>query len=763
MTARRFPRLWIPASRPRPLHLTILRLVAALVLATALGIEGLTYYYNSQAVRRLAGELVEAVTDQAVHKTRAYFEPAERALVLNREVMRVEAGYAMGADAASATRAWRSRARLCLNALRSTAQFDMVYYGDRHGTFAGARRVGNSFTIDRRWGGGGRSGHELYRVVDPAERWEVMRALEAGRATLAVVCRERSLPVAAVRRWQAAPRREAGEEWLPLPARADGYDPRSRPWYRAAAAARALVWTRPYLFFDQRVPGITAALPIIDPEGRVSGVLGVDYQLAELDRFVGGALVGRPNQVFILTAAGDVLAHPRRGASGLPAGDRARDLTLPPAAHSNDPVLRSAATHLAPPPGRRTPPAVELEFVAAGRRYLGAAEPFSVGTALAGQVVVLLEASDVFAPVRRSVTLSLCVGGGVLLLALLLGWLLSVQLSRPLGAFAAEMKRVGNYTFSDTPVPASPIAEVAQMGAELEGMKISLRSFERYVPRDLVRLLPRTGAPAVLGGETCRVTLFFADVVDFTTISEGLPPDALVGALGAYLAEIERIIRGQGGVVDKFVGDAVMALWDPPICRVDEPERRACAAALESMQRLQALQAQSRAERRPVFQARVGIHTGEALVGNIGSPDRLAYTAMGDAVNLASRLESLNRFYGTRILISEATWSVVRDRFEAREIDAVAVVGRRRRVVLYELLAARGGLDPAAAAAREHYHAGLRLYRSRDWSGAADCLRRALALQPEDGPSHRLLARCEEYATTPPPPEWDGVFIAPTK
>jgi len=346
---------------------------------------------------------------------------------------------------------------------------------------------------------------------------------------------------------------------------------------------------------------------------------------------------------------------------------------------------------------------------------------------------------------------------------LLAGGFLSIQVTRPLRAFAREMERVGVLDIPAEPSPDSPVAEIHQMGQVLDRMKASLGSFEKYVPADLVRLLVRTGKEARLGGETARLTLFFADVVDFTAASERLEPTELVAALADYLEELEGIIGRHEGIVDKYIGDSIMAIWGAPIKPDPHPEVRACAAALEISERLATMRDQHAKEGRVGFEARIGIHTGDAMIGNIGSQRRMNYTAMGDAVNVASRVEALNRFYGTRILVGESTREAAGEAFEFRLIDCVAVKGRQAGIRIHELLSRHGMLSKSEEQLRRAYEQGLECYRQRHWEAAATAFRTCLALVPGDRPAQVLLARCEGFATAPPPADWDGVFLMTTK
>src|SRR5262249_43477663 len=226
-------------------------------------------------------------------------------------------------------------------------------------------------------------------------------------------------------------------------------------------------------------------------------------------------------------------------------------------------------------------------------------------------------------------------------------------------------------------------------------------------------------------------------------------------------AQSEQVLA-TGGTVDKYIGDAVMAFWGAP-----EPHPghalAACTAALRGQQALRRLREKWAAEGKPPFRARIGIHTGEAVVGNIGSAARMNYTVIGDAVNLASRLEGLNKFYGTEILLSEDTFREAQGGVVARPLDWVSVKGKSKAVLVYELLGLKGEADPSSAEVVRVYAEALEHYRGQDWAGAVELFQRVLGLRPDDAPPREMLGRCRDYQAAPPGQGWDGVHRMESK
>jgi adenylate cyclase len=265
-----------------------------------------------------------------------------------------------------------------------------------------------------------------------------------------------------------------------------------------------------------------------------------------------------------------------------------------------------------------------------------------------------------------------------------------------------------------------------------------------------------------LGGETRTMSVLFCDLRGFTTLSHVLEPQALVSLLNDYMTAMTDVVFKHDGVLDKYIGDAIMAFWNAPI---DQPDhaRRACETALDMIQTLQGLQAEWVRRGVSKLEAGIGINTGPMVVGNMGSRDRLAYTVLGDAVNVSSRLEGLSKEYGTRVVIGAATRDAAGDLFEYRFLDVVAVKGRREPLAVYEVVGRTGQLGPARAELLKRYRDGIELYRARRWSEAATVFEAIYAEAPDDGPSALYLRRSQAFIENPPPPGWDGVYLATTK
>ena len=287
--------------------------------------------------------------------------------------------------------------------------------------------------------------------------------------------------------------------------------------------------------------------------------------------------------------------------------------------------------------------------------------------------------------------------------------------------------------------------------------------FQHYLPATVVDELLKRPDMLKLGGDRRVATAFFSDIKDFTSVSEKLEPEELVSQLNEYLSAMTEVVLKYKGYLDKYEGDAIMAIFGVPVDQTDHA-RRGCLAALDMQERLISLRKKWQEENKPLFHARMGLNSGVMIAGNIGGEDRYDYTVIGDSVNLASRLEGANKQYGTHIMISEFTKEYIGDEFILRELDLIRVKGKQKPVRVFELVAEkRSQLSNAQLMSLPEYEKGLTAYRAKRWDDAMAAFRRALAADVHDGPSRTYIQRCEFFKNNPVPLDWDGVFEMKTK
>ncbi len=352
----------------------------------------------------------------------------------------------------------------------------------------------------------------------------------------------------------------------------------------------------------------------------------------------------------------------------------------------------------------------------------------------------------------------------VLFLAfLLLVWLVLRALSGPINYMKTASLTLEHLDFSQhTPPENTVFSEMAELVASFGRMYRVLRILSRYVPLELVRQVLKYEERVALGGRARRLTIMFTDIEDFTSISESTQPQQLTEYLGEYFQHITDIIHSQRGMVDKFIGDGVMAFWGAPT-PVPDPPRMACEAALECKKAIVSLDSRH-SGKRPPFRTRFGIHEGMAIVGNVGSPTRFNYTALGDSVSLASRLEGLNKLYGTEILISQEVYERVRERMECMLVDRVEVRGHEEPVLVYELMGLRGEVPERQMEAARFYEDAFKMYSEHRFEEAAWRFRMGAEQYPEREQLFNLFAlRAMNYVVEPPEGQWDGVFRPPVR
>jgi len=323
----------------------------------------------------------------------------------------------------------------------------------------------------------------------------------------------------------------------------------------------------------------------------------------------------------------------------------------------------------------------------------------------------------------------------------------------------------------DRSIDVTTTDEIGQLAAAFNRMVMQLRdnqrvreTFGKYIdPRVAEGLIDR---PALTAAEGQRrvMSVLFCDMKGFTALSEGMTPQGLVKVMNRYLSTMSEPIRTNRGIIDKYIGDGIMAYWGPPFVDEADHARFSCLAALEMIERIPTLRRELldllgvRGTPIESCDLRIGVATGEALVGSIGSDIMMSYTVMGDVVNLASRLEGANKVYGTRNLIAERTVAGLDAAVEVREIDRIEVAGHTHSEVVFEILGRKGELTPQQLSSRDKYLEGLAAYRAQRWDDAFRAFDASLQEMPGDGPSTVLLKRVESLKANPPSKDWDGTW-----
>lgn len=471
-----------------------------------------------------------------------------------------------------------------------------------------------------------------------------------------------------------------------------GYDARKRVWYRHTMQTDGALVSSPYASFSIGTPMITLSAPL---QGRVRGVIATDLKLDKFSDWVYAQRPGEHGTAIIFDSFGVLIAHP----------DFAR-LVVSARTHPSHPQLPEIGeirSGLVGAVMRRWDGSDHYEGSIRnnkGRDYLFRLQKFSQGDGFSGYSLLLAAEDDFAQNVRnlqiRGILIAL-IAGGCFVPAV---WIFGSRMSTSLKRITAQASRLRTLAVPDDMPVTSRVAEIDELGRTMAVAQRSIWSFARFVPKDIVKGIIDSSISTELGGTRQEVTILFTDVTNFTGIAEAADPDSLMHQTSRHFAALTEAFHAEGGTVDKFIGDSVMVFWNAPHSQKDHVER-ACRAALAAKAASDALNAQFEAEGLSPFAVRLGIHFGDAVVGNVGSAERMNYTALGNCVNLAARLEGLNKVYGTTILVSEAVRNRVEYCFRFNPVASVIAKGMSTETRVYELVEAvakddlRGRTAPA--------------------------------------------------------------------
>jgi adenylate cyclase len=331
-------------------------------------------------------------------------------------------------------------------------------------------------------------------------------------------------------------------------------------------------------------------------------------------------------------------------------------------------------------------------------------------------------------------------------------------ITAPLIKVVNEIRHIERFDLDKVERHSSKLTEIENLSGAIADMALGLAAFRKYIPADLVKRLISDGTGARLGGAVRPMTVMFVDLAGFTGMSER-SGDRIIPLLSRYFDCVSTQVQTHQGTIDKFIGDAVMAFWGAPAVNPDHAVD-CCRAALASQRAVREFGLVD--DTGQALKIRIGINSGDMLVGNIGSEVRLNYTVIGDAVNIASRLESTNKIYGSRIIIGPETRRLAGAKIFVRELDRLAVYGRTGGLHIYELLGMSGEFTDESGWVA-HYESGLAAYRTRDFAAAIREFEKVVSLRSQDQASAIMIERCKRQLEAPDGDDWDDTAVALTK
>jgi adenylate cyclase len=536
------------------------------------------------------------------------------------------------------------------------------------------------------------------------------------------------------------------------------YDPRPRPWYKDAIASRALIWSDLLVYTSNRQPGITAAYPIFARDGRTIGAAAANVSTNQMSDFLASLDLGKSGLALIVDEKDQLIAFPDASRTVRQHGLK---YTLVKAAEMGEPVIADAFA------AYKSQKSAIVSFKSGGKRYQGTFTPFPPELGKKWQMVIIVLEDDFVGTLKENSRDLVFAGLAVMVCGLILVAVMASWITRPLTMLTQEVQKIQRFELAGPIALIAVVKEVNELIHSMNMMKRALRTFGMFVPRDLVRELVASGRPIELGGQNRTLTVMFTDVADFTGLSERMAAGDLLVHVSRHLAAISECVAEEEGTVDKYVGDAVMAFWGAPTWH-DDHALRGCVAALKAKHVQAMMNAEWQAQNLPTMFVRIGLHTAPVIVGNIGSAWRMSYTAMGDGVNVASRLEGVNKVYGTQICISQAVLDEAGPSILARPLDLVAVKGRKAGAMVYELMAQRDGMPELAPTAEDLEICRLTglafaAYQEQRWTDAIALYEELAAFAPADKVPSVFIGRCRLFMETPPPADWTGVFEMKTK
>ena len=696
------------------LKVNIIVAFSALLIATVSIIFFYTQKQTTSGVDQITKDLVSTVTKNVSDETISFLKPAVQiANNLTQNPSRLQSSFQQSGSKETHFEVH------ALNMLKMYPHISGIFVGDEKGRFLFAKQMGE-----------GKTG---IKVIDPSGELfpKFLDLLEdKGLQNLNIIGNQNADDIQNSF-WKN--QNATGELIEVRLNKDDNYDPRLRPWYQGAQKAEKIFWTDTYIFFTAQKPGITVAEPYFNAFGDLFGVVGVDIELDQLSVFLEDQQVGKEGLVFIFDKEGKIIAFPKIKLMKME-NEKLRPIQF---TELDFPFLQKAINSYFET-GEKSFTVTEN-----GINYFSVFTPFPSNFGkdwLIGIVVPEDDFIGFFKEMQTGIVLiSLC----VLLVSIGIAWWLSNSISRPIERITEEQKRIEGMNLEGEFNIDSSIREVEALSHGMAAMRNSLKAFQSYIPAELVRQLIQQGEGATLGGRERTLSIMFADIANFTSISENMDPEALMLQLSDYLGMLAETIRLNHGTVDKYLGDGVMAFWGAPVSS-EQHAIHACQAALSCSKGIQEMNRSWELKGKKPFWSRFGIHTGVTLVGNLGSKSRMNYTVVGDSVNLASRLEGVNKIYKTEIIVSSDTRDAAEREFIFRPLGSVAVKGKKQEVEIYELVESIKQATEDQIQFSGEFTTALSLFQAGDFQGAKNLFTKIADQYPTDHPTQIYIEKCLE-------------------
>ena len=619
---------------------SILTLFILLTVPVFFAIVAVNYISNEKIARDNADELIRRFSVEAIENIQHLFDPIKSL---------VRSAASIGAEQPDFFEGNRSLGYL-FSILQHSDRIISMYVGLNDGSFRQARQIDPAVEMQ------GKLPPEGTRYAD---RWITTQRGSAAVDHYLVFDKDR---------------KELGRS-----EQTTSYDPRARLWYRTAQQTGELSVSDVDVFATLGLVGFTVGAPFY-ADGTLRGVAAADITLDGLSNYLTERKISPSTLSYILDHQGRVIANSERVKTYTSHNGRVE--LQHGTSLGND--LPAIAFSFRPRDNERM-----FSFAHGGKDYIASLTTLPPEFGKRWQLFVITPLADFTSAFDEQNKRLALFGAVAILLQICIIYFLSSVVSAPLERLALKVTKIQDLEGDNLPPLQSPIREVAVLARAIDTLDSAVKSFAAFVPVGLVRQLLDSDQKLVLGGHSRFLTIFFSDLEAFSTMSEEVPSQELLSRVSAYLGVVTHAVNMEHGTIDKFIGDGVMAFWGAPALLEDHAQR-SCFAALRIREGMKELNAGWEAAGTKPLNVRIGIHSDAVLVGNIGSKERMSYTVMGDGVNIAARLEGINKEYGTRICISHTVFKEAGERLCVRPVDDVTVKGRRSKVPIYELVGAYG-------------------------------------------------------------------------